>query len=181
MNSDYFKKVLLVTSFLLRYPDNDWFKELKEIKEELIETEQGVDVKELLSFIEYAENKDELDLAELYVSTFDFTNRIPLYLTYYTYKEQRDRGMGLLNIKQKYENSGFQMVDNELPDFLPVVLEFSALISKSEILQEYYSVIKEISAKLHKEENPYWKIFSCLLTVLEDNEREYKLTGGVGI
>ncbi|WP_238883784.1 nitrate reductase molybdenum cofactor assembly chaperone [Clostridium sp. YIM B02551] len=178
MNDDFIKKVYLITSFLLRYPDNNWFIELKEIKNEIEEEGNKKEWSEVLSFINYVENIMELDLQELYVSTFDFTNMTPLNLSYFKYKEDRDRGMGLLNIKEKYRKAGFEMVENELPDFLPLILEFSALSLNNEILMEYKESIYEMFLKLRREGNPYNKVFNILLNVLKKDEIDCELTGG---
>jgi nitrate reductase delta subunit len=71
------------------------------------------------------------DLAALqadYVDTFDVTRRCALHLTYYTCGDTRRRGVALVQVKQAYRAAGVELGrDDELPDYLPVVLEFGAL------------------------------------------------------
>lgn len=68
-------------------------------------------------------------LAELqaeYVTTFDLRRRCALYLTYFAYGDTRRRGVALVEIKQAYRRAGYVLAVDELPDHLPVVLEFAA-------------------------------------------------------
>lgn len=65
-------------------------------------------------------------LAEHYVETFDRRRRCCLYLTYYTVGDTRHRGAALLAFKQALAAAGYEMAADELPDYLPVVLELSA-------------------------------------------------------
>ncbi len=61
-----------------------------------------------------------------YVETFDLRKRCCLYLTYYTHGDTRRRGLALLRFRQAYQRAGLVLTDEELPDHLAVVLEFSA-------------------------------------------------------
>ncbi|GIH03666.1 hypothetical protein Rhe02_17330 [Rhizocola hellebori] len=61
-----------------------------------------------------------------YVETFDLRKRCCLYLTYYTHGDTRRRGLALLKFRQAYQRAGLALTDEELPDHLAVVLEFSA-------------------------------------------------------
>ncbi|WP_083542424.1 nitrate reductase molybdenum cofactor assembly chaperone [Kribbia dieselivorans] len=61
-----------------------------------------------------------------YVDTFDTRRRGCLYLTYFSHGDTRRRGMALVDIKEAYRAAGVEVGDEELPDHLPVVLEFGA-------------------------------------------------------
>ena len=61
-----------------------------------------------------------------YVEMFDLRRKSSLYLTYYLHGDTRRRGMALLTLNQRYRAAGWD-TDGELPDHLPVVLEFAAL------------------------------------------------------
>ena len=62
-----------------------------------------------------------------HVEVFDLTRRCSPYLTYYRYGDTRQRGMALLALKHTYRRAGFEPGGPELPDYLPLVLEFAAL------------------------------------------------------
>jgi nitrate reductase delta subunit len=62
-----------------------------------------------------------------YVETFDLDRRTSLHLTYYLYGDTRKRGLALLRLKRMYAAAGLPLDADELPDFLPALLEFAAL------------------------------------------------------
>lgn len=66
-------------------------------------------------------------LEQHYVETFDLRRRSGLYLTYYLHGDTRRRGMALLTLAQRYRATGWDTDGGELPDHLPVVLEYAAL------------------------------------------------------
>lgn len=68
------------------------------------------------------------DLQQDYVATFDLKRRCCLYLSYYLNGDTRRRGMALVGFKEVYRRSGAPFEADELPDFLPVVLEFAAVV-----------------------------------------------------
>ncbi|PHK49607.1 nitrate reductase molybdenum cofactor assembly chaperone [Staphylococcus edaphicus] len=77
--------------------------------------------------IKYREQMYELSLLQikqLYSETFDFNKTAPLYMTYNKFDTQKERGQLLAKLKVLYEMFGLKMVDNELSDFLPLMLEF---------------------------------------------------------
>ena len=67
------------------------------------------------------------DVAQHYVQTFDLRRRCALYLTYYRYGDTRKRGMAMVAFKTAYRDAGFDPCEDELPDYLPMVLDFAAL------------------------------------------------------
>jgi len=69
---------------------------------------------------------DPADLAAAYVETFDFRRRCCLHLTYYTCGDTRKRGEGLVLFAAGYKAAGLAVVDGELPDYLPAVLDLAA-------------------------------------------------------
>ena len=81
-------------------------------------------------------------LAEHYVETFDRRRRCCLYLTYYAVGDTRHRGAALLAFKQALAAAGYELTTDELPDYLPVVLELSAR-SGDEIAQTLLSSHRE--------------------------------------
>src|SRR5262249_8481564 len=66
------------------------------------------------------------DVARQYVETFDLRRRCALYLTYYRHGDTRKRGMAMLEFKAAYQAAGLVPAESELPDYLPMVLDFAA-------------------------------------------------------
>ncbi|MDN5929522.1 MAG: nitrate reductase molybdenum cofactor assembly chaperone [Pseudonocardia sp.] len=81
----------------------------------------------LARFLGWLRATPPTEVAQHYVQTFDLRRRCALYLTYYRYGDTRKRGMAMLRYKIAYRNARFAPTDDELPDYLPLVLEFAAL------------------------------------------------------
>ena len=94
------------------------------------------------AFMDAARSRGPRALAEHYVETFDRRRRCCLYLTYYAVGDTRHRGAALLAFKQALSASGYEMAVDELPDYLPVVLELSAR-SGDEVAQTLLSSHRE--------------------------------------
>lgn len=65
-----------------------------------------------------------LELQQHYVQTFDLTQELSLHLTHHIYGESRERGPALVDLAEHYRAHGFEVATGELPDFLPLVLEY---------------------------------------------------------
>jgi nitrate reductase molybdenum cofactor assembly chaperone len=85
-------------------------------------------------FLEWLSRTPPDTVARHYVETFDLRRRCALYLTYYRYGDTRKRGMAMLAFKAAYRAAGFEPSDSELPDYLPLVLDFAALHPRGEKL-----------------------------------------------
>lgn len=95
-------------------------------------------------------------VAERYVDTFDFDRRASLYLTYYAHGDTRDRGAALLALRASYRDAGFEMRGDELPDYLPVMLELAALSDAGRgVLDEHRAAIEVLRSTLRSAGSPY--------------------------
>ena len=112
---------------------------------------------------------DPLQLAVRYVETFDMRRRASLHLTYYAYGDTRKRGMALLRFKHAYRQAGLQLGDEELPDFLPVVLEFAATVDQLQgerLLAEHVPVLELLRLSLADTGSPYASVLTAILATL---------------
>jgi nitrate reductase delta subunit len=94
-------------------------------REPLFDTRQVGRLRRLLR--ELAEG-DLLDLQEGYVNLFDRSKARSLYLFEHVHGESRDRGQAMIDLHEMYAEVGLELADNELPDFLPVFLEYLACL-----------------------------------------------------
>ena len=118
--------VHMAASLLLDYPAEGTLEtHLNAVEAELATLPAEVAVL-LEEFIAQARRRGERAMAEHYVEVFDRRRRCCLYLTYYTVGDTRHRGAALLAFKQALAAAGYEMAADELPDYLPVVLELSA-------------------------------------------------------
>jgi nitrate reductase delta subunit len=101
-----------------------------------------------------------------YVRGFDFSRRASLHLSYHLHGDQRQRGLALLRLKQAYAEAGLDAPETELPDYLPLMLEFAALQPERgrELLREHRVSIELVRTALREEESP----FAPLLDLVAD-------------
>ncbi len=110
-------------------------------------------------------------LAELrrsYVETFDFDRRCGLHLTYHTHGDRRQRGLELVRLKRRYAEAGLPFAGSELPDYLPVMLEFTSLRPEEgrELLASFRAPLELVRAALHDRGSPYAGALDALCEAL---------------
>ncbi len=148
-----------VASWVLSYPHDDVVEALPDLAAALREQKPTEAVRELLDVIELLQQETPEKLRQMYVDTFDLTRRHALHLSYWTEGDTRRRGEVLGAFKQVYRDSG-QVVSlgGELPDHLPVVLEFAAMVDPArgaELLQEYRASLELLRIELEDDRSPW--------------------------
>jgi nitrate reductase delta subunit len=123
-NPDTVRRAHAVASIVLSYP-GDWLPAMSPALKEAVGGLPRGFAEPLGRLVRYLETTAPTALAAHYVDTFDMRRRCCLYLSYYTHGDTRRRGMALLAFVRAYQAVGLAVTD-ELPDHLPVVLEFSA-------------------------------------------------------
>ena len=142
---------LKLLSLLLQYPT----EELLAARTALADEARGGPVRR---FLAWWCAREPAELRRAYVETFDFTRCNSLYLTYHVHGDRRQRGIALLRLKQRYAAAGLDLLDGELPDYLPVMLEFAALAPEDigvAALAESRDAIELLRASLHDANSPY--------------------------
>ncbi len=108
---------------------------------------------------------DLYELQERYVFLFDRTRSLSLHLFEHVHGESRDRGQAMVDLKSLYARGGLEIDANELPDFLPLFLEYLSTRSMEEartLLAEPLSVIAALKERLEKRKTPYAAVFRAL-------------------
>lgn len=106
-------------------------------------------------------------VAQHYVETFDLRRRCALYLTYYRYGDTRKRGMAMVIIKTAYRDAGFVPSEDELPDYLPMVLDFAALCPRGQrLLNGHRPDLELLRRGLVKAESPYAHLIAAVTASL---------------
>jgi nitrate reductase delta subunit len=121
---------------------------------------------ELSELLRYPE--EDLQRQEEYVRTFDFDRRASLHLTYHTHGDRRQRGLELVKLKRRYAEAGLELDAAELPDYLPVMLEFAALEPEAgeALLNEHRPAIELVRARLHERGSPYAELLDEIVRCL---------------
>ncbi|MBW8731896.1 MAG: nitrate reductase molybdenum cofactor assembly chaperone [Terrabacter sp.] len=151
--------VHLVAARCLDYPREELVESLPMLTEALAEQGDSAGVRELAPLLEHLDTQPLAELQRAYVDTFDLSRKHALYLSYWTDGDTRRRGEVLGRFKAAYRSSGF-LVDThgELPDYLPMVLEFAACADAeagAAMLQDYRASLELLRIALQERESPY--------------------------
>lgn len=118
-------RVHMLCSLLLDYPDQAWFDRLHLLEAELAGLPEPL-AAPLQEFIDAARAVGAQEWQRRYVATFDLKRKCSLYLSYFATGDTRKRGTALVTFIEAYRAAGWELDAAELPDYLPMVLEFSA-------------------------------------------------------
>jgi nitrate reductase delta subunit len=160
-------KTLKAFSALLNYPSRELVAAIPEIRSVLAE-EAVVDPAALEPLLRMLEEADLYDAQERYVMLFDRTRSLSLHLFEHVHGESRDRGQAMVDLKNVYEAAGFTIEGTELPDFVPLFLEYCSLLPAQEarvVLADPAHVMTVLGERLRKRETPYAVVFEALVAL----------------
>jgi len=107
------------------------------------------------------------EVAQHYVETLDLRRRCALYLTYYRYGDTRKRGLAMLAFKSAYRAAGLEPAAEELPDYLPLVLDFAALHQAGQkLLRAHRADLELLLRALQQAESPYASVIETVCALL---------------
>ncbi|MGZ8160693.1 MAG: nitrate reductase molybdenum cofactor assembly chaperone [Methylobacter sp.] len=158
---------LKILSLLLSYPEAETLAALDEMAA-VIEQEkrlQEAHKKSLLALINTYCGADLLDLQEQYVALFDRGRFLSLHIFEHVHGESRDRGQAMVNLLQMYEAHGFELSTQELPDYIPLFLEFLSQqesVETVQLLQDAMPVLSLLGARLAERDSEFQAIFDAL-------------------
>ncbi|TFB71626.1 nitrate reductase molybdenum cofactor assembly chaperone [Cryobacterium sp. Hz9] len=155
-------------SWCLSYPDTELIGHIDLMQAAL--AEQKRNAPKLAEFLRYLKCTELAVLQRGYVDTFDLSKHHPLYLSYWTDGDTRRRGNVLAAFKQVYRNSDYLTnTHGELPDFLPLVLEFAAIVNQEagrELLLKYRPSLELLRLALSEHESPYAEVLTGVCDTL---------------
>jgi nitrate reductase delta subunit len=114
--------------------------------------------------------QDLYDAQEAYVWLFDRTRSLSLNLYEHVHGESRDRGQAMVALLELYRSKGLELSANELPDHLPVFLEFLSTLPQAEaasLLGEAAHVLAALGERLKKRQSPYRAVFGALGALMD--------------
>ena len=161
-------KSLRVLALLLGYPDAELRAHLGDLRAAL-HAERALSparLAELDALIATLGRKAVLEVKSDYVELFDRGRATSLHLFEHVHGDSRDRGPAMIDLTKTYEQAGLFLGENEMPDFVPVVLEFTSTLQPRqarEFLGEMAHIFNAIFAALQKRESPYACVLGALL------------------
>lgn len=162
MNASAYK----IASVLLRYPTAALFDGLPLLREAVRGSARssrdpfGI-------FLDWLSRTPPDTVARQYVENFDLRRQCTLYLSYYRYGDTRKRGMAMLTYTAAYRAAGFTPADGELPDYLPMVLEFADLDPRGEkLLRAHRADLELVLRALRDASSPYASVVEAVCACL---------------
>ena len=160
-------KTFKVLSALLSYPTDALQNAVGELRAALAEEALlPPEIQAALEqFIAEIATTDLYELQERYVDLFDRSRSLSLYLFEHVHGESRDRGQAMIDLKSLYEKHGLLSASNELPDFLPLFLEFLSVLPLEEarkLLGQVDHISSALGERLAKREAAYEVLFDAL-------------------
>jgi nitrate reductase delta subunit len=155
-----------LASILLQYPTRAVFDGLDEL-DAAARSGPRAARGHLAAFLAWLRATPPNEVAQHYVETFDLRRRCALYLTYYRHGDTRRRGMALLAFKTAYRTAGLTPPGDELPDYLPVVLDFAAFApAGAELLRRHRADLELLRRALHEAGTPYAHVIDAVCAQL---------------
>jgi nitrate reductase delta subunit len=160
-------KTFKVLSILLTYPEAEWLEALPELESAVAE-EAAFNARasdQLFPLFSMLRRLSLIELQEIYVATFDRNPSHSLHLFEHIHGESRDRGSAMINLLEEYWKHDFDASASELPDFVPLFLEFLSLLPEEEaltLLGDAVHVLAAIGRKLERNGSHYATVFHLL-------------------
>lgn len=163
-------KTLKVLSALLSYPDADLAAAAPELRAAL-EDDRLLDADALEAveaLIDELAQDDLFDVQERYIQLFDRTRSLSLHLFEHVHGESRDRGQAMVDLISLYEEGGFLPTVKELPDYIPLFLEYAAMQKPSkavDLIAQPSHVFAALAERLAKRHSSYAGVFRALVVL----------------
>jgi nitrate reductase delta subunit len=166
------KRTLRALAALLSYPSD----ELKANIADVAAAIQGepalaaLDRQRLEPLLRSFAEGDLLDLQATYSELFDRSRSLSLHLFEHVHGDSRERGQAMIDLGQQYLQSGFFLEASELPDFVPVFLEYASCLPPSEareMIGQPAHVFAALAERLDKRQSTYAGIFHCLVSLAD--------------
>jgi nitrate reductase delta subunit len=162
------RAALKILARLLSYPDRDLRDDLADMRAALLAERALTAARkdELRALIATLERGDPLDNEARYVELFDRGRATSLHLFEHVHGDSRERGPAMVDLQETYEKAGLLLAPGELPDFLPVLLEFVSTQPPAEarsLLSEMAHIFNAIFNALEQRGSPYASAPGALL------------------
>jgi nitrate reductase delta subunit len=161
-------RTLKALSLILSYPTRELQQAMPEIGGVLASDTRltAAARRALRPLVEELSGRDIYDLEEQFVLLFDRSRTLSLNLFEHVHGESRDRGGAMVSLVETYREGGFDPVTSELPDHLPVLLEFLAtrpFVEAQATLADAAHIFAALNERLVRRESPYGAVFASLL------------------
>jgi nitrate reductase molybdenum cofactor assembly chaperone NarJ/NarW len=171
---------LRVLAHLLGYPGQGLRADLPDLRAALAKENalSASRIAELCGLIDCLMQRPALDTEADYVELFDRGRSTSLHLFEHVHGDSRERGPAMIDLAQTYEKAGLYLAEGEMPDYLPVVLEFTSTQpprEAREFLGEMAHIFNAVFAALQQRGSPYASVLGALLELAGETAQPVKI------
>ena len=163
--------IFKVLSILLQYPDQELLEGVQQLRETVRGFSRPAAISVCDGFLAYLESNPLIRLQEEYTKTFDLNTETCLNLSFHKFGDNRERGPALAQLNQMYKAAGWEILTGELPDYLPLMLEFAYVgpgSAQNDLLALYRDEIGGLFERLKAQESPYAYLVELVLNLSHD-------------
>jgi nitrate reductase molybdenum cofactor assembly chaperone NarJ/NarW len=180
--TDEKRTLLKLLSLCLAYPDAEALEALPEMEAAAAGLGDPLARERLSHFITLVKAQPLLTLQEHYTAVFDMNPAVSLNLTWHLMGDREDRGRALAELLDVYRQAGFEPDVEELPDFLPLMLEFMAASSPAEthaLILRCLAAVPALAGRL-KDSGSLYAVPLELLSSAVPETADFPLSSGDG-
>ena len=156
---------------LLRYPDAEWQNLAQGTEYPELPQLQGSEPPLWASqLMQYAACTPLLDMQCDFVDTFDHSTGACLYLTTHAYGDSPLQGRALAALSELYRDAGYMFLGKEMPDYLPVMLEFLAVAppwAAACLCEKFAPAAQKISQHVAARQSPWAGLFAAVAEAMQ--------------
>lgn len=164
-------KALKLIGLLLDYPRDELWQRSEALRAALTEVElPSGRAAQLSAFVEDLLALDPMEAQERWLALFDRGRAMSLLLFEHIHGESRDRGQAMVDLVETYRRAGFELDTRELPDYLPVVLEFLSQRPAAEVadwLHHIGHILELLAARAVERASPYAQLLETLVKLAQ--------------
>ncbi|MBL4866260.1 MAG: nitrate reductase molybdenum cofactor assembly chaperone [Pseudomonadales bacterium] len=162
--------ILKVVSHLMNYPTQDMIDNADELREVIASAREipPASRQQITDLLNTLCDRDLMDVQEEFGNLFDRGRSLSLLLFEHVHGESRDRGQAMVNLMKVYSENGFHISVRELPDYIPLYLEYLGQrpdLEAREWLADVAPILANISARLTERKSLYHCLFDALLII----------------
>jgi nitrate reductase delta subunit len=164
------RKSLKALAALLSYPEAPLIEALGEVEDAVrLDRDLPVHVRgRLASLIADLHRSDLIEAQERYVALFDRSRSLSLHLFEHVHGDSRERGPAMVDLLKLYNSHGLDVAGSELPDYLPIYLEYASLLDPAAgaaALADVAHILGPVRDRLARRESPYAAVFDAALAI----------------
>ncbi|WP_281827379.1 nitrate reductase molybdenum cofactor assembly chaperone [Jannaschia rubra] len=164
------KLMLRTLAAIMGYPSGELRAHVTELRA-VVEDEKALGPhvhRRLGVLLDRLEREETIDAQATYTDLFDRSRALSLHLFEHVHGDNRERGQAMLDLAEQYMQAGLLLESQELPDYIPVFLEYASCLPPAEAretLAQPAHVFAALEQRLRERDSDYAAVFAAILTL----------------